>query len=84
MMLKIKQIIQGYILWVCYYVCKTYRNKVKVEAAKRIKICESCEFLWKPARNCTICGCFIDIKCKGDYDIDENGISQDGCPAKKW
>lgn len=65
----IKQIVKGYILWIWYYLNKSYREKRKTEAKRRIEICESCEYFYKPARNCMICGCFMDVKTKGDYDI---------------
>jgi hypothetical protein len=78
------QPIKGFILWIWYYINKSYRNKRKAEAERRIKICESCEYFWKPARNCMICGCFMDIKTKMYFDLDENGISVDGCFEGRW
>jgi hypothetical protein len=80
----ITNIIKGYISWIWYYLYKPYRKKRKELFSKRIKICESCQFFWKPARNCTLCGCFVDIKTKGEFKLDENGISRDGCIMKKW
>lgn len=80
----LKQIIEGYILWVWYYLSKPYRNKRKEEAKRRIKICESCEFFWKPARNCMLCGCFMDVKTKMEFELDDEGISIDGCLERKW
>jgi translation initiation factor IF-2 len=80
----IKQIIKGYYQWFKFKFNKEYREKMKVEAERRIKICESCEFFWKPARNCMICGCFMDVKTKMDLELDENGKSIDGCAEKKW
>ena len=84
MITKIKQIIKGYILWFWYYMNSTYRNKRKADYEKRIKICENCEFFYKPARNCMICGCFMDVKAKMPFDVDSNGISINGCLMKKW
>jgi len=90
-MKQLKLIIKGYALWIWYYVNKSYREKRKVEAEKRIKICESCEFFWKFGRNCMICGCFMDVKCKGDYDIyNGKAIFKNKkeityvCQMKKW
>jgi len=83
-MKMIKQIIKGYVLWVWYYLNKSYRDKRKIEARKRIKICEDCEFFWKYGRNCMLCRCFMDIKTKMYFDLDEDGISIDGCKEKKW
>jgi len=79
-----KQILKGYILWMWYYLYKPYRDKRKKEAERRIKICESCEFFYKPARNCMICGCFMDVKTKMDLKLDDEGISIDGCLERKW
>ena len=84
MIKTIKHIFKGYYQWFKYHFNKTYRDKIKKEAERRIKICESCEFFWKPARNCMICGCFMDIKVKSDFELDENGTSILGCPEKKW
>jgi hypothetical protein len=81
---KIKEIFKAYILWVWYYLYKPYREQRKVEAQKRIKICEECKYFWKPARNCIICGCFCDVKVKYPYKLDKTGISVNGCPERKW
>lgn len=81
---RIKLIIKGYILWIWYYLYKPYRDKRKYDAQKRIKICEQCQYFWKPARNCMICGCFMDVKCKLYFPLDENGKSIGGCLEKKW
>lgn len=80
----IKQIIIGYLSWIKYKFNKSYREKIKIEAQRRIQICENCEFFWKPARNCMLCGCFMDIKTKMEFKLDENGLSIEGCPDKKW
>lgn len=79
-----KQIIKGYIMWVWYYLYKPYRKQRKEIAEKRIKICEECEFFYNPTRNCKICGCFMDVKTKMQFDLDEEGISIDGCIKRKW
>lgn len=80
----IKQIIIGYISWIWYYLYKPYRLKRQIEAAKRIQICESCKYFLKRSRTCKICGCFMDIKTKMYFKLDENGISLDGCVKGKW
>ena len=80
----IKQIIKGYVLWIWYYLYKPYRKKRKEEAKRRIEICEACDYFYKPARNCSLCGCFMDVKTKMPLELDENGISIDGCEIKKW
>jgi hypothetical protein len=81
---KIKQIIKGYILWVWYYLYKPYRNKRKKEAIRRMKICENCEYFWKPAGNCTICGCIMLVKTKMFFPLDNERISIGGCIKRKW
>ena len=79
-----KQILKGYILWIWYYLYKSYRNKRKEDAKKRIEICEKCEYFSKHLRMCDICGCFMDIKTKMHFPVDEDGISIDGCVERKW
>lgn len=83
-MINVKQILQGYYYWIKYYTNKEYRKYIKQEAKRRIKICEACEYFWKPARNCMICGCLMDVKCKMDFKLDENGKSINGCYEKRW
>jgi hypothetical protein len=80
----IKQIIIGYSQWIWYYVYKPYRDKRKTEAKRRIEICEKCDLFWHPGRNCTLCGCFMDVKTKMVFKLDDEGISIDGCLERKW
>lgn len=42
---------------------------------QRIQICNSCDRLFKPTRNCKLCGCFIDLKVKSKLS---------SCPINKW
>lgn len=42
---------------------------------ERIEICNSCDLLFTPTRNCKSCGCFVDIKTK---------ILTVKCPENKW
>jgi hypothetical protein len=84
MIFEIKQIILGYISWLRYYLSKSYKEKIKKEAKRRIEICEKCEMFYSPGRNCMICGCYMDVKTKMDFKLDENGKSIDGCYEKKW
>jgi len=84
MIIKIKYILKSYYNWFLYYFNKKYRELKRKEAERRIKICESCEYFWKFSRNCIICGCFCDVKVMGDYELDDNGITINGCPQKKW
>jgi hypothetical protein len=50
----------------------------------RYEICQDCIFKDDDIDICTICSCPLKAKTKGDYDIDENGKSIDGCPKKYW
>jgi hypothetical protein len=60
----IKHIIKGYVLWIWYLVWKPYRDKKKVEAKRKIEICEKCDYLDPHFRMCALCSCFMDIKVK--------------------
>ena len=80
----IKNLIKGYYLWAKYHLNKSYRDTRKLESDSRLLICENCKYFWKFGRNCMICGCFIDVKCRSEFDLDENGKSVDGCPEKYW
>lgn len=82
--MNINQVIKGYFYWCWYYLYKPYRKKHKKEAQERIKICESCEYFWKHSRSCEICSCFMDIKVKSYFDLDENEKSIGRCPELKW
>lgn len=80
----LNQIIKGYFYWIKYYLSKSYREKHRHEAQRRIEICASCQYFYKPSRNCMLCGCFMDVKTKMHFDLDKNGKSIDGCLEKKW
>lgn len=43
--------------------------------AERIEICNSCEHLYTPTRNCKKCGCFMDVK---------SWLAPASCPIGKW
>lgn len=44
-------------------------------ANSRLDICNSCEFLFQPTKNCKKCGCFVVAKTK---------LKQQKCPINKW
>jgi len=44
-------------------------------ATERIKVCESCPQMTKLARQCKLCGCFLDLKVK---------LLEASCPIDKW
>jgi hypothetical protein len=45
------------------------------EFDRRMAICDTCEFLKKPAKQCSKCGCFMKLKTK---------ITRAHCPIHKW
>jgi hypothetical protein len=45
------------------------------EFDRRMAICDTCEFLKKPAKQCAKCGCFMKLKTK---------IDRAHCPIHKW
>jgi hypothetical protein len=45
------------------------------EFDRRMAICETCEFLKRPAKQCSKCGCFMKLKTK---------IDRAHCPIHKW
>jgi len=44
-------------------------------AAERMKVCEACPSFKKLARQCSLCGCFLDLKTK---------LIDASCPVEKW
>lgn len=44
-------------------------------ADARLNICNSCEFLFQPTKNCKKCGCFVVAKVHG---------ATAKCPENKW
>lgn len=43
--------------------------------AERLKVCNECPSFKRMARQCEICGCFIDLKIR---------ILNASCPIDKW
>ena len=41
----------------------------------RLDICNTCEHLYTPTRNCKLCGCFVDAKTY---------VANTKCPINKW
>jgi hypothetical protein len=64
-----KHILKGYAKWAWYYISKSYREKIKAEAKRRIEICEKCPYFESTMRICSLCGCFMDIKTKSIDEI---------------
>jgi len=46
-----------------------------VLAEERLKVCSECPHLKKLARQCDLCGCFLDLKTK---------LLEASCPINKW
>ena len=42
---------------------------------ERMDICQKCEFLFTPTKQCMKCGCFMEIKTRIDNAY---------CPIEKW
>lgn len=47
----------------------------KLDAQKRLDICNKCPSLDKSGGRCEECGCFVTVKVKLDFE---------SCPLKKW
>jgi hypothetical protein len=45
------------------------------EFDRRMAICDGCQFLKKPAKVCSKCGCFMKLK---------NTLRRAHCPIHKW
>ena len=55
----------------------TYRTMLVTDEIKdrRLKICNSCDSLFKPTGQCKRCGCFVATKA---------ALSRGACPINKW
>jgi hypothetical protein len=42
----------------------TAQYVTKEEKLRRLNICQTCTHLTKVTRQCSLCGCFVDAKCK--------------------
>lgn len=85
MKLNIKYIYQGYKNYILSLFNILSKEK-QILYNKRKNICLSCEYKTNFTNQCSICGCFINQKCKVDYELDKDNLSIDGCPCnpKKW
>lgn len=52
---------------------KYLKNKDQVD--ERISICEKCEFFIKITKQCSKCGCFMNLKTR---------LTDASCPEGKW
>ena len=75
---KILYILNGYFNFLIDFILKKSSQK----SQERLQICKQCEF--NNNGICKKCGCIIKVKVKVDFLEDENGITIDGCPERKW
>jgi hypothetical protein len=72
------QILEGWLKWIYDMV----RGEGSVKSLRRLVTCQNCD---KNKRGiCQECGCIIKAKVRVEYPENEDGISIDGCPLKKW
>ena len=71
-------IIEGYVRWLF----DIFKGEASPRYKQRYKICKECKY--NKHGVCKLCGCIIKAKTRVSYELDENGISLDGCPMKKW
>lgn len=75
---NILYMIEGYLKWSWDFIT---RNASK-RAAYRLNICSKCDF--NKNGICSLCGCILKAKVRVDFMEDENGVTIDGCPERKW
>lgn len=71
-------IIEGYFHWIKDKIM----NRINPVSVKRLFICKGCEHNIHGI--CQLCGCVLKAKVRVDFMLDEDGLSIDGCPKKKW
>ncbi len=76
--MQLKYIFEGYFKLFYDFIFRKSSQKSKM----RYSICKQC--IHNKNGICQLCGCIIKAKIKVDFIEDENGISIDGCPEKKW
>lgn len=75
---NILYIIEGYLKWSWDLVTR----KTSKRAAYRLNICNKCEY--NKNGICSLCGCILKAKARVDFMEDEDGVTIDGCPERKW
>ena len=71
-------IIEGYLKWLFDII--TFKESRL--SKKRMIICKKCENYNHGI--CDKCGCILKAKTRVDFLLDNEGISIDGCPIRKW
>lgn len=77
-------ILNGYISFFKYILNKKYRLRIEHESKRRLDICNACIFYDKRIEICKLCGCFMKIKTKIIFKLDNSGKSINGCPKQYW
>ena len=75
---NILYIIEGYLKWSWAFITR----KTSKRAAYRLTICNKCEY--NKNGICSLCGCILKAKVRVDFMEDEDGVTIDGCPKRKW
>ena len=57
-------------------------GRVRKMSKERMVICKACEHYNNGI--CDDCGCVLQAKTRVDFMLDDDGISIDGCPQRKW
>lgn len=77
-LLNILYIVEGYTRWLFNVIL--HRNSQRTK--RRLSICEKCDA--NQYGICQDCGCIIKAKVRCDFLEDNDGITIDGCPRRKW
>ena len=75
---NILYIIEGYLKWSWDFITR----KTSKRAAYRLNIFNKCEYNKNVI--CSLCGCILKAKVRVDFMEDEDGVTIDGCPKRKW
>lgn len=75
---NILYIIEGYLKWFFDIIT----GKTAKLSKERLFICNECYH--NKNGICELCGCILKAKVRVDFMLDENNISIDGCPERKW
>lgn len=75
---NILYIIEGYLKWAWDFITR----KTSRRASVRLGICNKCEH--NKGGICQLCGCILKAKVRVDFMEDDDGITIDGCPERKW
>lgn len=71
-------IIEGYAKWLYDVVTREGSR----DSLRRLAVCEHCEHRRRGI--CSLCGCIIKAKVRVKYMLDDDGLSVEGCPERKW